>query len=641
MEAGYSDTVCECEVPAEASIALLTFNRGECGVRELASVILVDGAPCFDTVPFMTSILDRLPTLSGDDRRAALVTAWELAVDPRVPATLGCKGLAVDAGPTDAMDGDDCTVQVFQRAAQCRSILSDRLAELTPLLLRDSREAGAAAALLSTLSGSAVPASRELRWAYERLGADASFRYTFLLAAAVLAGTTEVELPDLRDWFVASAASDDIPSRVSAAIGLRNLSWPTEPPEPVVAVLGDAAELAVVDMAPWRKHNDSVRLASTLLLDWQPAHLRALASAFTSKDPEIRESVVAEVWRGLCCWREGSDQLSSLLTVAVGDPAADVADAAIVRLAWAGGAEDARDALASALNGTERSRRGRAFALLALGRLGDERCLAALTAELRSPALVAAIGPAVAGMREFSNELLPAFADYLSLAPARRNDIRTASVLRTITGWPEASLLVDRLPVLIEQSSDEAALWLIGEIGPAAAACTAPVAALMDLSSDPILRAPAAWALWRLTGDAAAALAVLDAMLTGQPHERAEAALAVARFAGAAAGLVGRLADAARNQANHYVAAATAYALAAVGAIEAVDGAVIRTLLESRRHVDLALDTLERLSRVDDGLSQVVNEIAYGPQRFTWPTVSDNAVLDDDRYRAKAQRLLT
>jgi hypothetical protein len=626
---------CDCKMPADTAQALEAFRRERLGVAELAAELLRDGAPSSRADLLIDPVLDHLLQANGTDRSIALNLLWELTVDPRVPSTLG---LRADAPESPApVTRQDCTndPQVHTRAS--RRVLRSRWHQLIPLLTMDAESAGPVTAVLSTLHEDADAVAPQLIAAFDQSPPGTAQRSAILLAGAVLAGSAPGMLPGYYDWFNSVFAGDpDGGIRQAAALGLRNIGWPQPPSGAVSDMLTDGDAMSELDLTPWVNGSANFSNMAVLLLDWPDPLTRHVRNGMHNTDSDVRASAVSVAWKGLRRWRRGTDELSTALAEAVGDPEPFVAEQAASVVCWL--PHVPRQPLYDAFRQSGASRRIRAYALLGLGRAGDERVVEELISEVRTPALIAAVGPAVAGLRRHADGLVAAIGDYLRLPSSQRNTKRTASVLSTIADWPEAAGLVEEISALVDAAAGPEVYDALGAISEVSDDTIAQIRRAAENHQSPLAQAAAIKALWRVTGESS--LPSLGMMLNGSLVEELHASLAAAVLGPAAMMLSGRLTEIATSTGDAQVASAASMARLAIDPGVPVRTDPFRTLLQRKRDAELALDALAMVSRPDEQTVVILQAIVDDELRYTWPRSSDKAIVDDERIRATTVRIL-
>ena len=128
-------------------------------------------------------------------------------------------------------------------------------------------------------------------------------------------------------------------------------------------------------------------------------------------------------------------------------------------------------------------------------------------------------------------------------------------------------------------------------------------------------------------------------MLGGSLAEQVEAARWGSRCGAVADDLVPDLV-ALQSSANEYGRVHAACALAAISRDSLVDRSVLTSEIEAGRHIDLVLCACGSASAVAADVAHALYHIANDDERTTWPKAYDAAIVDDERFRDAARRIL-
>ncbi len=252
-------------------------------------------------------------------------------------------------------------------------------------------------------------------------------------------------------------------------------------------------------------------------------------------------------------WRHTPQRLVPSLARLLDDPDLSLRCATARKLAGMGRAVRlAADDLAAALQdrsyggGPDDPQREVAhWALLALARIQDRRCLPALREELERERPPDSAAQAFQTMGAAAAELVPVVRRRLLDLPVPANRSLSAPRPRLVLGLgaigQAAAAAVPEVLLCLERGWGEwAAASTLGRLGPAARSAEPALRRALD-HADADVRASAAWALWRVTGQVEATLSVFAAMLDGGPETAATAAELLAELGPAAGRLAPKL----------------------------------------------------------------------------------------------------
>lgn len=596
---------------------------------DLSAELIRDGCPILVDVDLAGRLIELAaqPNRADAERATVLEAMWELTVDPAVRTALGTVGLAADRGTARPRE-DPATATAEANRGVFRPLATTLAGFLTD---RSSNVRDAAAAALATHTEIADLAGGQLATAYRTAPS-----VRILLACAVLAGTTRTEIAGFADLFhEVLATAPNSPAATVAAIGLRNMAVPGPIPRTATDRLRDAVRAESLDLRPWMTHNDSVRTASSLLLDDPGAHIELLHDALRNPDGDIRRRAVVEVWRGLCAWRDSESMMISLLVGQLTDTSPEVVENASGRLAFVPTLDStAADTLAAlAYESRTSTPLIKANAVLALATHGDERCLVTIRQALPKPGPF--VGMALRGLGAHAPALIPAIRSTLRHGASAGTVTRVADILRAVATWsPTNEPWPEVVDLLTDHRLRMPALELLGTVAPPGIADR--IEPLL-YDTEPATRARAAWAGWRTTGNIAHALNLYRQMMTGSAVERREAATWMTRLGPDAQELAPYLAEN-QHHGNRHVAMAAARALVAVGAHEAVDPIVLLESLRSPRDAIATLRVIADTSSPFKDVDEAVQRIAESKKRYTWPDIADMAVRMDTELKNLALR---
>ncbi|NRQ38847.1 hypothetical protein HII36_44550 [Nonomuraea sp. NN258] len=288
-------------------------------------------------------------------------------------------------------------------------------------------------------------------------------------------------------------------------------------------------------------------------------------------------------------------------------------------------------------------------AMVGLARLGDHRCIPWLSAAFGSDEYLQFryldAGDLIPPMAAHADALTPALLAVLGPAPVHGH-IDYIECLKALVSWGAAAAPL--LPAIAERLAPTYTAFmlpLVGAVGPAAAAVEPQVRALLDGDRD---LGPAAWALWRITGEPGRAPALLAADLAGSGHRAGEIAPLLEQLGPAAASAVPALRKHFDNP--HYGHRYNRVALArALWAITSDSTGLVQPLLKSlaaRPMPDLglgghgselaAIEALGTMGRAAAEAVPALTAIAYGPERVT-----ERDAWGDEHHQRAAQRALT
>lgn len=472
---------------------------------------------------------------------------------------------------------------------------------------------------------------------------------------------------DHAQWFAhllqTSTAHRDL--RAAAAAGLAMADPAAEPDNDAIKLIADAHAdpRSAFERISW--HGDGITTLGSALLRAEQLH-RALAHELLARPEQW------EIDQGLATAREAIWHWRAApvaLLPAIADRGRDLISApppsrhrrgrgqedplvdAIRLIADSGQAAAAHaDLLAAMLTGdpAERWPEAATLAVEGLGRLGDDRCVPWLTAALADTyghARHLDLENVLAAMVTHADALMPALQTFFD--PTIRGGLQHVSCMDALVSWGAAAApLVPTLLARFAETHSSSALPLLAAIGPAAADAVPHVRALLE---EEHFQGEAAWALWRITGDAGQALELLVrhiACFGG--HTAAETAPLLEEFGPAAAIAVPVLRKHLHDaEAGHvYDRVAIARALWAItgqteGLITPMLDAITTRPLPDRGHRGPAteLRAVQALGMIGPAAVEAVpalHLIAHGRGRVT----HQNAWADE-RYQHAARRALT
>jgi hypothetical protein len=406
--------------------------------------------------------------------------------------------------------------------AACRDALRAAMPALLALADGPDPPARAAAvAVLRELSWCADAVLPELqgRFAGER---DPAVRLALVLAVGHLVEHVSERRRAL-NWLRRRRTGTDPALRLAATV----LAWRTGPSRPkdlpaLLAKLPDADAATV----------DGSRLSDWIgseLRDDRPARVAVARQLF-----EVRAGAGAEALRAaagaICAWRSAAGDLLSAVASRLDDPDPGVRACAAHLLAVLGPRAAAHaDGLADAL--ADPAARVADLAAWGLSRMDDRRC----APRLRNRALIGTsvfdvvqayyprdvyvfsapgLFDVLASLDRWAGELLPRIRSVLADADSYHQRRVLAAVL---TRWgPRAASAVPELTRLVESDAAVHACAALAAIGPDAGTAGHRLFRLVERGASSRLRAAAAWAHWRVSGDPDTALRVLGDALYGE-----------------------------------------------------------------------------------------------------------------------------
>ena len=380
-------------------------------------------------------------------------------------------------------------------------------------------------------------------------------------------------------------------------------------------------------------------VVNALAPHWE-LQIRLLTAWMRHPDHEIREGAVAATEVPMLTWRPAAARLVPALAAALSDRSADVRRSVARQLAGAGRANAAvADQLWAAV-GREPVRYGTpgAYALTALCRLHAPRADVFLADRLAAgPSTHTAnldldgLHAAIHALGPWATACRATVVDSIGYA-APGND-RIGLIL---AAGRMAAPAADLVPVLRRQATSHphATSRILGDLGPAAADALPELTALRT-SVEAVVRVNAARAVWRITGDLDALLAVLRADLN-QHH--ALQALAELGPAGAAlADLLPPMFD--DDNEWRAVCAATAY-----WHLTGDAAPVVPVLI---RHIEcvprgmIAVQALADIGPAAAAAIPLLRQAVDSPYRQAqWPA-ADTAIVEDEAWSQACEQALT
>jgi hypothetical protein len=588
----------------------------------------------------------------------------ELVIDPTVPfrehllkllagIADGNSYLDVHADFLDTLDGEDEEEREAQLreelawAAAAHSAVGDGSPALVTMLADDSPRIRAAVpyvlACFSERAAELIPLLQRHTDGERDAGAAASA----VLAVAIL--TKDDDAGDAGAWLarqVESAESVDV--RAAAAAGLCLTGAPT-PGIIRAATEAMAAPRCALDGQLWG--DDGRQVLASAFRRHEEGHSALVGASLNAPGAGWRERVgaIAEAETLMQTWRAAPARIVPALVVLAGDRHPAIRCAAVEVVAGAGKATAlAADVLADVVQNpparwslSQQARDMAALwphmagaALIGLSSLGDERCLPLLARELVEPRLRYRPRWALTGMAAHAATLLPAVRAYLRdprRPPKTFGEDHGIGVLGGLETWGEAAgpALPELIELLRRGEYDAYVMGVLGAIGPAAADATELVR--QRLTADyGTTRANAAWALWRITGEAGEAMDNLIGMITENKRHTSSAAPRLEEFGALTAPVASRLEpllDDARQWIR--VTAARAY-WAATGDAGPVVPALVPVAAPTPAGI-LAVECLGRIGAEAAGAGDVIEHIAKSARRVA--RIVDRAITDDEEYQ--------
>jgi HEAT repeat protein len=318
----------------------------------------------------------------------------------------------------------------------------------------------------------------------------------------------------LTEWFVVSEAPD-----VRAAAGA-GLLWcgVKDLPEGVLEALTEVikAPESALDGQLWVLDGGRAKFLSSALEGHPAAQIQVAREALATFDARKKVDAIRRAGEVMRTWRAAPAALLPGLAQPATDEDRDVREAAVWEIKQGGPAVAlVADALSALLTDPEEIIAG--SALEALARAGEERCLSALVTDLAEPKLAFNPAPAIAGMADHVDELLPHVHAYLR-EPNKGSGFAgnyLVNVLKGVHGWGAAALplLPDLISLLEQRKAVPAVARVLGVLGTAAADSVPLLRGYLGRKHGRQVREQSAWALWRITGEAQEPLRVLTPAL--------------------------------------------------------------------------------------------------------------------------------
>lgn len=528
-----------------------------------------------------------------------------------------------------------------------RDLLGTHLDGLLRLLRDgDSELRAATARLLAGLPDQAATTLPALMTAADR-ERDPVAHASFVLAVGALRRDAPLrDKPRVAGWLeVRLTPGEDPMVRAAAAVAAAWLGIAPSRSRALLRATAAAPPPDLTDEFVWSECGRDAFLASAFPDDMAYA-VELVHAAASSTDPERRHQAVCFGKEVMRRWRSAPAAVVSVLAPLATDPSPRVRQHAVHTLALAGQATAlVGDLLAELVTDAEVTSRDDAWPTVAesarygLARHGDPRCLPSVRQALAGAAPAAWLAESLAGVAGYADELLPDVDRALS---ADADPARLTAVLSGIRGWGDRLVpLADPLLRLTSRPQ-----WtevpgglpgVLGALGSRAARAEPYLRGLLghELAG---VRAVAAVALWRVTGDADAALWTLRELLAEAdpgPRLAADAAEQLGAAARPLADELSRLLAAPDREL--WVAAARAV-LAAVGPTGPVRAALIQAAGPDPVGVH-AIEALARIGPPADEVLPVLRPMAFSDRRV--PRCNgDLAVIRDEGWQRLARLAL-
>jgi HEAT repeat protein len=451
----------------------------------------------------------------------------------------------------------------------------------------------------------------------------------------------------LAAWLDARLTDQEAPLvRTAAAIGVASLAMDAQRTRRVLHEAARQLPAGLDDDFVWAECAPDVFLRSAFPDDC-PYAVELVGAAVRSADAGRRDEAVCSGKDVMRRWRAATAPIVTVLAELAGDPSARVRQHAVQTLALAGRAttlvSDLLVALLDAPRPTDRVDVWpdvQSSARYGLARLGDPRCVAAVRQALTGPEPTPWLAESLAGMTGHAEALLP---DVEWVLTAGRDHARLIAVISGAEAWGDrVAPLADPLLALTRDPAWSA--WpgglpgVLGTLGPRAEPAVPYLRGLLQHELLAV-RAAAAVALCRITGDTGAPVRVLRALLNQPdpgPYLAADAAQQLGTAAGALApGLAPLLDDGVECRTR--VAAARAR-LAATGDT----GEVCRTLVASagpHEHGVRAIEALVRIGPPAVDVLPVLRPMAFSERRVPQCN-GDLGVIRDENCQRLARLAL-
>ncbi len=333
---------------------------------------------------------------------------------------------------------------------------------------------------------------------------------------------------------------DPLPRLAAALVAART---PGNPSAGVVAVIERDALPSLGGLAklPWSVlGSDPLAWVIECLGDRWELQVRLLRTWMRDDDAEVRKGAVFAAEDPLQSWRPAAARLVPALAECLADPERGVRYWAAGHLAALGrSAADAADALwALVQREPVEHNTPSASALTALCRLRDPRAAGYLAGRLSArPVDLSGLNTAIGLLGPWAESCREPLARLIPDAPAGNDRIAVIGAVGRLYEGTDAAHDVVRALRRERRSHPHVTTRVLGDLGPAAAGARSALRPMLR-HDEPVVRANAARALWRISSDLDAALPVLRAVIDEGGYGRSHALAAVGEMGPDGAGLV-------------------------------------------------------------------------------------------------------
>lgn len=433
-----------------------------------------------------------------------------------------------------------------------RGLLGEHLPTLLRLLSGDDPATRAAVArLLAGLVRHAAAIIPPLTRAADREH-DPPAHASMLLAVGALTRDVAADATDTRRWLGERLTDAYDPlTRTAAAVASAWLRADAQRLRPTLQAAARQLPAGLDDAFEWAECGPDPFLRSAFPDDC-PYALDLVRAGVQSSEPSRRYEAVSAGNEVMRVWRHAPAQVVGILADLAHDPSVRVRQHAVQSLALAGQATATVSDLLVALLDDRRPAEDTdtwpavsASARYGLARRGDSRCLPAVRHALFAPEHVPWLAESLAGLVAYADALLP---DVGWLLMSGRDHGRLAAVISGIETWgARVGCLAEELFALTGDAQWSA--WpgglpgVLGSLGGRGAPAVPYLRSLLRHHLAPV-RASAAVALWRITGDNADTIPILRTIVAERQPGAAElVADAVEPLGAAAAPLAPGFAD--------------------------------------------------------------------------------------------------
>ncbi|MEV1287197.1 hypothetical protein [Micromonospora sp. NPDC049679] len=445
-------------------------------------------------------------------------------------------------------------------------------------------------------------------------------------------------------WLDARLSDPEAPLvRTAAAVGEAWLGMDAERTRPALCAAARQLPAGLDDDFVWAECAPDVFLRSAFPDDSRYA-VELVDAGVRAADPDRRHEAVCAGKDVMRRWRGATAPVVTVLADLATDPSARVRQHAVQTLALAGHATAlVSDLLVTLLDDPRPTDRVDAWpatpasARYGLARLGDPRCLAALRQALTGPEQTPWLAESLASMTRYAHELLP---DVEWALTAGRDHARLIAVISGVEAWGDrAAPLADPLLALTRDAAWSA--WpgglpgVLGVLGRRAEPGTPYLRGLLQHELLAV-RASAAVALCRITGDRDPALRVLRALLNQPDFGPYLAADAAEQLGPAAAPLAADLALLLDDAVDPRTRVAAARALLAV---TGNTGRVCAALTAAAGPDEPGIRAIEALARIGQPAADVLpvlRPMAFSERRVPQCN-GDLGVIRDESWQRLAR----